>query len=69
MAVSEKEELLSDPEVKLEIERYKWLESEKRGADIGMETATEEWLKDFAKSWLKLRVVLKKTNGRSAKRV
>ena len=35
MAGSNKEELLKDEQVRQEIDRYKWVESEKAGYDIG----------------------------------
>ncbi len=69
MTVLTKVELVNDPEVKQEIERYKWIESEKLGMDIGYDRASEEWLTHFSKAWLKLRVDLKKSSGRKAKRV
>ncbi|MBF0330515.1 MAG: hypothetical protein HQL17_01155 [Candidatus Omnitrophica bacterium] len=64
-----KTELMNNPDVKQEIERYKWVESEKLGADIGYERAAEEWLKNCSKEWLKLRVDLKKPAARRAKKV
>jgi len=44
-------DLLNDPEVRKEIERYKWIESEKAGVDIGMERADREWLSLYALAW------------------
>ena len=46
-------ELLEVPAVIEEIERYKWLESEKAGYDIGMNKATRDWLVLHSISWLK----------------
>ena len=43
--------LLKDPEVLLEIERFKWIESERAGHDIGIETAANEWLDLYASTW------------------
>jgi len=34
-----------------EINRYKWIESEKIGRDIGMERATREWVAKHFPSW------------------
>lgn len=34
-----------------EILRYKWLESEKRGHDIGMRSATREWIENHYDDW------------------
>lgn len=46
--------LLDDPRVIAEIERYKWIESEKIGSDIGPERAAMEWIRAYGKIWLKL---------------
>ena len=45
-------ELLKDTEVLVEIDRYKWLESEKAGYDIGLEKASRQWLELNASTWL-----------------
>jgi hypothetical protein len=45
-------ELLKDREVLGEIERYKWIESEKAGHDIGFEKASREWLDRYAGAWI-----------------
>ena len=37
-------ELLKDKDILSEINRYKWLESEKLGTDIGFERASREWI-------------------------
>ena len=42
-----------DPAAIEEIERYKWIESEKAGYDIGTEKATRDWLAQCSISWLK----------------
>ena len=34
-----------------EIEKYKWLESEKAGTDIGWERARQEWLDKHFAEW------------------
>ncbi|MDD4899450.1 MAG: hypothetical protein PHT31_02980 [Candidatus Omnitrophica bacterium] len=46
--------LLDDYRVIQEIERYKWIESERVGWDIGKERATLEWLRAYGKIWLKI---------------
>lgn len=45
MPVLTKAELINDPAVRQEIDRYKWVESEKLGFDIGFDRAADEWLK------------------------
>ena len=44
--------LLTDKEVVEEINRHRWLESEKAGHDIGFEPAAEDWLKRFSTAWM-----------------
>lgn len=46
--------LLDDERVAKEIERYKWIESEKVGRDIGKERAALEWIRFFGQIWLKI---------------
>jgi hypothetical protein len=44
-------ELLKDKDVVNEINRYKWLESEKVGSDIGFERASREWINLHSKQY------------------
>ncbi|MEI8011481.1 MAG: hypothetical protein WCI27_03215 [Candidatus Omnitrophota bacterium] len=59
-------ELLDDLEVRKEIERYKWIESEKFGRDIGMERASCEWLLLYADAWQKVHFPRKRLFGKSS---
>lgn len=34
-----------------EIKKYKWIESEKAGSDIGWERAAREWLQQYFPEW------------------
>jgi hypothetical protein len=45
-------ELLKDRDVLNEIDRYKWLASEKAGSDIGFERASREWINTYSKKYL-----------------
>jgi len=45
-------ELLKDARVKKEIDRHKWIESEKAGFDIGFDRAAEDWLNRFSDAWV-----------------
>jgi len=36
---------------RIEVLKHKWLESEKAGRDIGMESAKKSWKKNHAKKW------------------
>ncbi len=38
-----------------EINKYKWIESEKLGQDIGMERATREWMAKHFPEWKRYR--------------
>lgn len=44
-------ELLKDKDILNEINRYKWIESEKAGADIGFERASREWINTYSKKY------------------
>ncbi|MBF0504634.1 MAG: hypothetical protein HQL14_05975 [Candidatus Omnitrophica bacterium] len=44
-------QLLKDKEILDEINRYKWLKSEKEGADIGLERACREWINTCSKQY------------------
>ncbi|MDP8259915.1 MAG: hypothetical protein P9L96_02775 [Candidatus Gygaella obscura] len=46
--------LLDDERVALEIDRYKWLKSERLGYDIGKEKAALEWIEQFGHVWLQV---------------
>jgi hypothetical protein len=69
MSVSTKTELINDPAVRQEIDRYKWVESEKLGSDIGFDRAAEEWFTRCSKDWLKTRAVPEKKILRKAKKI
>ncbi len=62
-------ELLQNDEVIKEIQRHRWLESEKSGGDTGFEVAAEDWLNSHSDAWLKYNVVPPKKAKKSAKRV
>lgn len=47
-----RKELLKNQDVVDEINRHRWLESEKAGQDIGFEIASEDWLKRFSTAWM-----------------
>lgn len=44
--------LLSNKKVIDEINRHRWIESEKAGCDIGFEQASTDWLEQFSKAWM-----------------
>lgn len=53
MKLDELRSLLKDKRVIEEINKHLWIESQKAGYSIGIERATDEWLKLYAESWLK----------------
>jgi len=53
MNISELKELLKDKRVVEEINKHLWIESQKSGYSIGIERATDEWLRLYAQGWLK----------------
>ncbi len=42
---------LKDPRVLSEIRKHKWIESQKRGKDIGFASASLDWIKKYGKAW------------------
>ena len=59
------QELLQNKEVVEEINRHRWLESEKAGHDIGFEMAAEDWLNHFSSAWMKFHFPQRKQEAAS----
>jgi len=57
MKISELKELLKDPRVMEEIHKHLWIESQKAGYNIGIERATDEWLRLYAEGWTKYHIL------------
>ena len=53
MKISQLRDLLKDKRVVEEINKHLWIESQKAGYSIGIERATDEWLRLYAEGWLK----------------
>jgi len=53
MKISDLRELLKDKRVIEEINKHLWIESQKAGTSIGIERATDEWIKLYAEGWLR----------------
>jgi hypothetical protein len=53
MKISDLRGLLKDKRVIEEINKHLWIESQKAGYSIGIERATDEWLRLYAEGWLK----------------
>lgn len=53
MKIDDLKGLLKDKRVIEEINKHLWIESQKAGYNIGMERATDEWLKLYSEGWMK----------------
>ena len=53
MKISDLKDLLKDKRVNEEINKHLWIESQKAGYSIGLERATDEWLRFYAEGWMK----------------
>lgn len=53
MSFVDNRKLLRSRKVINEIERYRWIESEKCGFDIGFNKAADHWIVYHALAWLK----------------
>ncbi len=53
MKIEDLRDLLKNKEVIEEINRHLWIESQKAGYSIGIERATDEWLRLYAEGWMK----------------
>ena len=53
MKIQELKELLKDKRVIEEINKHLWIESQKAGYNIGIESATDEWLRLYGEGWAK----------------
>ena len=51
MAAINNSVLLQDKDIVSEINKYKWLESERLGQDIGFERASKEWINSYAEKY------------------
>lgn len=52
MKIISTKELLRDQDIINEINKFKWIESEKAGSDIGFEKAAREWIKSYSGTYL-----------------
>ncbi|MFA6378514.1 MAG: hypothetical protein WCX16_01875 [Candidatus Omnitrophota bacterium] len=66
MNITDLRELLKDKRVMEEINKHLWIESQKAGYSIGLERATDEWLKLYSEGWMKYHMAEKyhKMKGR-----
>ena len=60
------EKLLKNKKAVEEINRHRWIESEKAGHDIGFETASLDWLERFSAAWMQYHMPKKKSSSETA---
>ena len=53
MKITDVRYLLKDKRVIEEINKHLWIESQKAGYSIGIERATDEWLRLYSEGWMK----------------
>ncbi len=53
MKITQIRELLKDKRVTEEIYKHLWIESQKAGYSIGLERATDEWIRLYSDGWMK----------------
>ncbi len=68
MKISDVRDLLKDKRVSEEINRHLWIESQKAGYSIGIERATDEWLRLYAEGWMKYHMPRKYSSLQAKKR-
>jgi len=68
MKISDIRNLLKDKQVIEEINKHLWIESQKVGYSIGIERATDEWLRLYAQGWMKYNQPEKYRKKRNKKR-
>ncbi len=59
--------LLKNKQAVEEINRHRWIESEKAGHDIGFESASTDWLEKFSSAWMQYHMPKRKTAVKSQK--
>jgi len=67
MALNNKEKLLKNKKAVEEINRHRWIESEKAGHDIGFKTASVDWLEKFSAAWMQYHMPKRKISSGSSK--
>ncbi len=55
--------LLNNKKVIEEIDRHRWIESEKAGRDIGFDQASTDWLERFSQAWMNYHMPKQKSSG------
>jgi hypothetical protein len=57
------EQLLKNKKAVEEINRHRWIESEKAGYDIGFEKASLDWLEKFSMAWMQYHMPRRKNRS------
>ncbi len=61
------EKLLKNKQAVDEINRHRWIESEKAGHDVGFETASMDWLEKFSVAWMQYHMPQRKSPTKTSK--
>ncbi|HBO98152.1 MAG TPA: hypothetical protein DE315_01585 [Candidatus Omnitrophica bacterium] len=59
--------LLNNKKVVEEIDRHRWIESEKAGRDIGFDRASTDWLERFSQAWMDYHMPKQRSSGGDSK--
>lgn len=54
--MKEKYSFLKDPRALAEIRKHKWIESQKRGEEVGFASAAVDWIKRYGQEWKHIHV-------------
>ncbi len=65
---TENKKLLKNKQAVEEINRHRWIESEKAGHDIGFKEASVDWLEKFSSAWMEYHMPQQKSSVKPAKR-
>jgi len=68
MKLTDNRELLKDKRVSEEINKHLWIESQKAGYSIGIERATDEWLRLYSEGWMRYHKPEKYVKSKRSKR-
>ena len=64
----DQKKLLENEEVREEINKHLWIESEKAGYDIGFEKAAEDWMNRYSEGWLKFHMPQAQSQSQSSEK-
>ncbi|MBN1869570.1 MAG: hypothetical protein JW847_03220 [Candidatus Omnitrophica bacterium] len=66
MTIVNNVKLLKNKKAVEEINRHRWIESEKAGFDIGFERASVDWLERFSAAWMQYHMPKRKNSSKTS---